>query len=277
MGPHSAPAARTPEDARGLPPATLAFHGCRLASDAQFSTAILPLRRIGACPSTSSPRRTSSTMSSPSPSATTRSSAGAPRCLAPARRVTGSTVPGASSRATAPTPSPPHPGRRSTSATASASAPASGARRAALGRAHRRGRRASSLTRPRQTPGCSSPTEGSNGARRCRRRPRRSAAIDASSAWTRSPSTGSSAASRTATPPRPRRPTPACAARPTPTPWIRTPVSYPGGWSTTPRRRKTRPSLLQSFAWVDPRISTARPCAPSWDPPPRSPRARRTS
>ena len=165
----------------------------RLASDAPSSTAILPLRRIGACPSTSSPRRTSSTMKSPSPSATIRSSAGAPRCLAPARRVTGSTVPGASSRATAPTPSPPHPGRRSTLATASASAPASGARRAASGRAHRRGRRASSSTRPRQTPGCSSPTEGSNGARRCRRRPRRSAAIDASSAWTRSPSTGSSA------------------------------------------------------------------------------------
>ena len=107
----------------------------RLASDAPSSTAILPLRRIGACPSTSSPRRTSSTMSSPTPSATIRSSAGAPRCLAPALRVTGSTVPGASSRATAPTPSPPHPGRRSTSATASASAPASGARRAASGRA----------------------------------------------------------------------------------------------------------------------------------------------
>ena len=165
----------------------------RLASDAPSSTAILPLRRIGACPSTSSPRRTSSTMSSPSPFATIRSSAGAPRCLAPALRVTGSTVPGASSRATAPTPSPPHPGRRSTSATASASAPASGARRAASVRALRRGRRASSSTHPRQTPGCSSPTEGSNGARRCLRRPRRSAAIDASSAWTRSPSTGSSA------------------------------------------------------------------------------------
>ena len=165
----------------------------RLASDAPSSTAILPLRRIGACPSTSSPRRTSSTMSSPSPFATIRSSAGAPRCLAPALRVTGSTVPGASSRATAPTPSPPHPGRRSTSATASASAPASGARRAASRRALRRGRRASSSTHPRQTPGCSSPTEGSNGARRCLRRPRRSAAIDASSAWTRSPSTGSSA------------------------------------------------------------------------------------
>ena len=165
----------------------------RLASDAPSSTAILPPRRIGACPSTSSPRRTSSTTSSPTPSAKIRSSAGAPRCLAPARRVTGSTVPGASSRATAPTPSPPPLKRRSTSATASASAPASGARRAASGRALRLGLHASSSTHPRQTPGCSSPTEGSNGARRCRRRPRRSAAIDASSAWTRSPSTGSSA------------------------------------------------------------------------------------
>lgn len=165
----------------------------RLASDAPSSTATLPPRRIGACPSTSSPRRTSSTTSSPTPSAKIRSSAGAPRCLAPARRVTGSTVPGASSRAMAPTPSPPPLKRRSTSATASASAPASGARRAASGRALRLGLHASSSTHPRQTPGCSSPTEGSNGARRCRRRPRRSAAIDASSARTRSPSTGSSA------------------------------------------------------------------------------------